>query len=146
MIVRYGASISCLKIKRAIDTMNYYMTMQRSEANNPLQCHCVLEMRNARSMCGFVKQPRGRQCTNSPKVIINTWESLLCCATPEVKRQFSYWLINSCQRGRCIRFRFLINRDDKSPEEQFFSLHCFMVFRVNHTAKESPRWGCFTNI
>ena len=25
--------------------MYYYMTMQHSEADNPLQCHCVFEMR-----------------------------------------------------------------------------------------------------
>ena len=140
-----ATSISCLKIKELLTQCIITWRCKHSEADNPLQCHCVLEMRNVRSMCGFVKQLRGRQCISFPKVI-STWESLLCCAIPEVKRPFSYWLIYSCLRSRCIRFRFLEKRDDRSPEEQLFSLRCFIVFRVNRATKESPRRWCFINI
>ena len=44
-------------------------------------------------------------------------------------------------RSRSIKHRFLINRGDRSPEEQFFSLRCFIVFRVYCAAEEGPRWG-----
>ena len=60
----------------------------------------------------------------SSQKLINPLGNLLCCATSNVKMWFSHWLLDTRLRSICIRFRFLINQEEKSAEGQFSPLCC----------------------
>ena len=79
----------------------------------------------------------GHQCISSPK-LINPRESQLCCTISDVKKWFSYWLIDTCLCSNCIRFGFLINRDERSAEGHHFVVCGVEIIRASEVGL---RWG-----